>query len=266
MKEIYQQVKKYLLMFFDRDITVYASSLSFYTIFTIVPLLIVSLSLIANVPALEEQNAVIQIFIFENIMPTQTEAIASYLDSFFQNSVKLGVIGFATAIASSILFFQNLEHIIEKVFNSPKRKIWNLITTYWTIITLSPIALIASMSIKSYIDRSVEGILPAALSIVPFLLTWGMFYLVYKIVINTELSVKSVTISSLFVTIVWSIAKSVFTQYVFYNKAYATMYGSFSSLIFFFLWIYVSWIIVIYGIKLCYLINRSDSTKESQSS
>ncbi len=251
-------------MFFDRDITVYASSLSFYTIFTIVPLLIVSLSLIANVPALEHQNATIQIFIFENIMPTQTDVIAGYLDSFFQNSVKLGVIGFATAIGSSLLFFQNLEHIVEKVFNTPKRKMWNMITTYWSIITLSPIVLLASMSIKSYIDKSVEGLLPSALIIVPFLLLWAMFYITFRIVINSELSIKSVAISSLFVTIVWSVAKNMFVQYVFLNKTYATMYGSFSSLIFFFLWIYVSWIIVIYGIKLCYLINRSDSTKEPQ--
>ena len=96
-------------MMFDQDITVYASSLSFYTIFTVVPLLIISLSLIANVPVFQEQYAKIQIFIFDNIMPVQTAAIAEYFESFSKNSVQLGVIGFSTMIISSLLFFQNFE-------------------------------------------------------------------------------------------------------------------------------------------------------------
>ncbi|MGD9654678.1 MAG: hypothetical protein AB7U44_05730, partial [Sulfuricurvum sp.] len=40
------------------------------------------------------------------------------------------------------------------------------------------------------------------------------------------------------------------------NKSYATIYGSFSIVLFLFLWIYASWIIFVYGLKLCYLLNR----------
>lgn len=254
----------YLTLMFDRDITVYASSLSFYTIFTVVPLLIISLSLIANVPVFSDQYAKIQIFIFDNIMPVQTEAIAGYLESFFKNSVQLGVIGFTTMIISSMLFFQNFEHIVEKIFHSPQRGIWEAITTYWTLITLTPIVLIASMSLNAYLHANITGITLNVLSIFPFLLLWGIFFLVYKIAVNADVSLKSAAISSFVVAVVWGVAKNSFVQYVFYNKTYATMYGSFSSLIFFFLWIYVSWIIVIYGMKLCYLINRADQRHTAQ--
>ncbi len=252
-------------MMFDREITVYASSLSFYTIFTVVPLLIISLSLIANVPVFEEQYAKIQIFIFDNIMPVQTEAIAGYLESFFQNSVQLGIIGFSTMIISSLLFFQNFEHIVGKIFHTEKRGVWESITTYWTLITLTPIVLIASMSLKAYLQSHVSGWALQAFSIFPFLLLWGIFFLVYKIAINADVSTKAAGLSSFIVAVVWGIAKNSFIQYVFYNKTYATMYGSFSAIIFLFLWIYLSWIIVIYGMKLCYLIERTAKTQKCQS-
>jgi membrane protein len=252
------------MMMFDREITVYASSLSFYTIFTVVPLLIISLSLIANVPVFNEQYAKIQIFIFDNIMPVQTEAIAGYLESFFRNSVQLGVIGFTTMVASSLLFFQNFEHIVGKIFNTTKRGVWESITTYWTLITLTPIVLISSMSLKAYLQANISGFALNALSIFPFLLLWGIFFLIYKIAVNAKVSTKAAAISSFVVALVWGMAKNSFVHYVFYNKTYATMYGSFSALIFFFLWIYVSWIIVIYGMKLCYLINRAYQRHDTQ--
>lgn len=264
IKVAFRHLRLFILMMFDRDITVYASSLSFYTIFTVVPLLIISLSLIANVPVFSEQYEKIQIFIFDSIMPVQTAAIAGYLESFFKNSVQLGVIGFTTMVVSSLLFFQNFEHIVGKIFKSPQRGVWESITTYWTLITLTPIALIVSMSLEAYLKSHMSGIALEALSVFPFLLLWGIFFLVYKIAVNAEILPKAAAISSFVVALVWGIAKNSFVQYVFYNKTYATMYGSFSALIFFFLWIYLSWIIVIYGMKLCYLINRAYHRSASQ--
>ncbi|MBN2870295.1 MAG: YihY family inner membrane protein [Campylobacterales bacterium] len=258
LKAGWRHIRFFFKALFDPDITVYASSLSFYTIFTVVPLLIISLSLIANVPVFEEQYAKIQIFIFENIMPVHTEAIAHYLESFFQNSVQLGVIGFTTMVVSSMLFFQNFEHIAEKIYKAPQRRFWDAVTTYWTLITLTPLVLIVSMSLRAYIQSSYESPwIIAALSVFPFLLLWGIFFIIYKIAINAEVPTKAAALSSFIVAVVWGIAKNSFVQYVFLNQTYATMYGSFSSLIFFFLWIYVSWIIVIYGMKLCYLISRT---------
>jgi len=266
VKTAWRHIRLFVLMMFDRDITVYASSLSFYTIFTVVPLLIISLSLIANVPVFNEQYAKIQLFIFDNIMPVHTEAIAGYLQSFFDNSVQLGIIGFTTMIVSSLLFFQNFEHIVEKIFKSPQRQLWDAITTYWTLITLTPIVLIASMSLRAYLQVNIHGIALHALSIFPFLLLWGIFFVVYKIAVNADVSSRAAAISSFVVAIIWGVAKNSFVQYVFFNKTYATMYGSFSALIFFFLWIYVSWIIVIYGMKLCYLINRAYQSNTSNRS
>ena len=120
------------------------------------------------------------------------------------------------------------------------------------------------MSLKAYLEANISGLALSALSIFPFLLLWSIFFLIYKIAVNADVSIRAAAMSSFIVAVVWGLAKNSFIQYVFYNKTYATMYGSFSALIFFFLWIYVSWIIVIYGMKLCYLINRATQREHSQ--
>ncbi|MBR1819287.1 MAG: YihY/virulence factor BrkB family protein, partial [Neisseriaceae bacterium] len=48
-----------------------------------------------------------------------------------------------------------------------------------------------------------------------------------------------------------------FVAYVGYNKTYINLYGSFSVLFFFLLWIYVSWVLFLHGVKLCVLLDRS---------
>ncbi|NPA66716.1 MAG: hypothetical protein GXO11_07530, partial [Epsilonproteobacteria bacterium] len=63
-------------------------------------------------------------------------------------------------------------------------------------------------------------------------------------------------VSSLLTAITFNVAKNGFVFYVVMNKSYTTMYGSFAILMFLFLWIYVSWIVFIYGLKLCHIINE----------
>ncbi len=257
---------RHLLFFgkklFDPELTYYASSLSFYTIFTIVPLLIIVLSLITNMPSFAEYYSAIKGFILENLMPVHSEAVTQYIDSFMQNSVKLGTIGFIMVVVASLLFFDNFEYIVNKIFHTRKRGIWESVTTYWTLLTLSPMALAASFYLSAkaqfFLDEHTDiSAWVNIMSLFPYLIIWLLFFVIFKISANVKVDSRAAAVSSLVIAVIWSIAKNAFVYYVFYNKTYATMYGSFSILLFFFLWIYVSWIIFVYGLKLCYLIDRA---------
>ncbi|MDY0123999.1 YihY family inner membrane protein [Sulfurimonas sp.] len=259
-RKIYAQVKLFITSFIDRDLTFYAASLSFYTIFTLIPLLIIVLTLFTSMPNFSEHYKKIQEFIFSNIMPVQSEALMEHINSFLQNSVEMSMISFVAIIVSSLLFFQNFEYIANKIFHAKKRGLWQSVTTFWTLLTLTPIGLGASFYITGYVASLMAGseytsginILPY----VPYLIIWALFFLIFQISANTKIHAKASLISSFVISIVFSIAKNGFIYYVFYNKAYATMYGSFSIVMFLFLWIYASWIIFVYGLKLCYMINR----------
>lgn len=259
-KKIYSQVKLFITSFIDGDLTFYAASLSFYTIFTLIPLLVITLTIFTSMPNFSEHYEKIQEFIFSNIMPVQSEALMGHINSFLQNSVEMSIVSFVAIIVSSLLFFQNFEYIANKIFHAKKRGFWQSVTTFWTLITLTPIGLGVSFYITGYVASLMSSSEYMAginiLPYIPYFIIWALFFLIFQIAANTKIHARASLISSFVTSVAFSVAKSGFIYYVFYNKAYATMYGSFSIVMFLFLWIYASWIIFVYGLKLCYMINR----------
>ncbi len=265
-------IKKYFNLlkelYKDDDIKIYASSLSFHTIFSVIPILLISLSLFIKMPTFSKYYDKIKEFIFSNLMPTHQETISKYLEEFLQNSEKLGIIGFVFVIFASLMFFQNYEEIVNKIFKTKKRDLWHSITTYWTLVTLGPIALGLSFYLSNEIQKLLSSFQYTSwinfLSIFPYLIIWALFFITYIISANTKISTLSTLISSFIASLIWYFGKMLFVYYVIYSKTYLTIYGSMSILLFFFLWIYISWIIFLYGLKLCYLINEKSEINKDQ--
>ena len=266
---IFRHVKFFIGTFIDKELTLFAASLSFYTIFTIIPLLLIMLTLLTSLPSFTEYYETIKIFIFSNLMPVNSEAIMGHIDGFLANSAKMGMIGLIMILVASMLFFKNFEYIANKIFHAKPRTLWESVTTYWTMLTLTPIALGASFYITGYIATLMaSNSLTSGLDIlplVPYIIIWALFFLLFQISANVKINPKAALSSSFLVSVVFSISKNAFIYYVFLNKSYTTMYGSFAILMFLFLWIYVSWIIFIYGLKLCYIINRVYENREAKS-
>jgi len=201
-------------------------------------------------------------------MPASQDTVSAYIDTFLANTSKLGVIGFIFIIIASIMFFQNYEYIVGKIFKTKQKGFWSALTTYWTLITLGPMALAASI----YLSVKIQHILNQSsytsgidfLSIFPYLIIWMLFFVTYKISTTVLIRFKAALISSFFSSLIWYIGKNIFIYYTVHNKTYATVYGSFSTLLFFFLWIYLSWIIFLYGQKLCYLLNQEEEKKKHE--
>lgn len=268
IKHLLEHVKRFVASFIDKELTLYAASLSFYTIFTIIPLLLIMLTLITSLPSFEEHYETIKGFIFSNLMPVNSELIMEHIDGFLENSAQMGIIGLAMILVASLLFFKNFEYIANKIFHAQNRTLWESVTTYWTMLTLTPIALGISFFITGYVANFVSSNeLTSGLDILPFIpyiIIWGLFFLIFQIGPNAKINPKASLISSFIISIVFSFSKNAFIYYVFFNKSYTTMYGSFAIVMFLFLWIYVSWVIFIYGIKLCYLIDRVYKNKEAK--
>lgn len=268
LKQVYNHIMLFVTSFIDKELTLYAASLSFYTIFTIIPLLLIMLTLLTSLPSFADHYETIKGFIFSNLMPVNSEAMMGHIDGFLENSAKMGIIGLAMVLVASLLFFKNFEYIANKIFGAKNRNLWESVTTYWTMLTLTPIALGVSFFITGYIATLVSSseytsglnILP----IVPYVIIWGLFFLIFQIGPNAKINPRASFISSFIIAIVFSISKNAFIYYVFFNKSYTTMYGSFATLMFLFLWIYVSWIIFIYGLKLCYIIDRIYKDKDTK--
>jgi membrane protein len=112
------------------------------------------------------------------------------------------------------------------------------------------------MSLSIFLSIKAKLLLSFDFTFISYIMVWGLFFLLYKVSANTKVSTKSSLISSFVASTVWSLSKYLFVLYITYNKTYSTIYGSFSVVMFFLIWLYISWIIFLYGVKFCYLLNK----------
>lgn len=247
----------------DPSIAHYASSLSFHTILSLIPILLISFSIFTKMPSFKEYYQKIQHFIFNSLMPAQQDSISGYINTFMDNTGSMGTTGLIFVLYVSIMFFLDYEKIISAIFNVPKRTLWESVTTYWTMLTMMPLGL----AISFYFSNMVQDMLSNneitssinLLGFVPYFIIWFLFFIMYTISANIKINKRSSLISSFVASLIWYISKSLFVYYVAYNKTYLSIYGSFSILMFFFLWIYFSWLIYLYGAKLCYILNEKST-------
>lgn len=242
---------RHLLFFiknlFASDLTLYASSLSFYTLFSIIPLILILLTLFTKLPNFYDYYEDVKLIIMNNILPIHTSTITNYIDTFLANSNSLGVLGLLTMLISSFLFFNSFTLIVNTIFKQYNQGYLKNIVRYIFFIIFTPIFL----SLFFYISQKMHTDVFS-----PFLLMWSFFIFLYLIGINKRIKKSAMLISTLLTTSAISISKEFFIFFAFYNKMYETIYGSFSIALLFFLWIFIIWVIVIYGFKLAYLINR----------
>ena len=260
IKDYYIFIRDFISALFDDKLSYYSASLSYYTLFSIIPILVIVLSIFTNLPIFDDVYKSIQNLLFENLMPTNSKEVLTYINTFVANSGKLGMMGVIYVLFASMMFFKNYDYIINDIFECERRSFWSSISIYWTLVTLTPVMLVLSFYLSTQLqirlDRHelTDGI--HLLEILPFFIIWSLFFLTYKISANRQVSTRASVISSFIASLVWYIAKSGFIFYVVHNKTYMSIYGSLSTLLFFFLWIYISWAIFLYGLKFCYLLEE----------
>ena len=258
IKEYYVFVRDFLSALFQDRLSYYSASLSYYTLFSIIPLLVIVLSIFTNLPLFEDVYKEIQNMLFKNLMPTHSKEIIGYINTFVENSAQMGMMGVVYVLFASMMFFKNYDYIVNDIFESQRRSFWSSVTVYWTLVTLTPIMMVLSFYLSSQLQVRLDehditnGI--HLLQILPFFIVWSMFFLTYKISANTHVSLKAAGISSFIASLAWYLAKSGFIFYVLHNKTYMSIYGGLSTLLFFFLWIYISWAIFLHGLKFCHLL------------
>lgn len=258
--KLYIHLKFVISTFMDKELTLFAASLSFYTIFSFIPLLLITMTILTSLDSFSDLYLKIQGFIFENLLPVNSEVIMQHLNGFLQNSLEMSSVSILMLVVSSLLFFKNYEFIANRAFHAPQRGFLESVGVYFLMLIITPVSLGAAFYITSYIATLMaSNSLTNAINIlplVPYIIIWILFFILFKLSANIKVHFKAAAISSFIISIVFSVAKNSFIYYVFLNQSYTTIYGSFAILLFLFLWIYASWVIFIYGLKLCYLLNR----------
>ncbi len=244
-KQITVTIFNILDRFFNDDTTYYAASLSFFTIFSLLPILALVIGIFSYLEVTASYLDLFISYVMEILNPTRSEQFKEFIISFLSNSNKLGSIGILYMIFVFGMFFKDYEYIVTKIHGAKRRNFFHAVFLYVASLFLLPTIFIIFIIVVSLVGESF------LIKAVSFSFAWLLLFMFFKASSTYKLDLKAVGISSFATITILTVTKNLFIYYVIYNKTYTTIYGSFSTLLFFFFWIYVSWIIYLYGIKFC---------------
>ncbi|ATZ62309.1 MULTISPECIES: YihY family inner membrane protein [Acinetobacter] len=248
-----------------------AGSLTYTTLFAVVPMLTVFLVIISSIKALEPARQQLQQMIYSNFLPKTSIAFDKAFNVFTENSSNLTVIGVLFLFITTVLMLTS----IESVFN----RIWRVKETrngiigfmrYWTIISLGPILLgsafvisstLASMNVLSnnFAGYEVDG--TALFAVISFALTTLGFFILYWTIPNRSVPIKAAAIAGVFGAVAFELLKNLFGFVMTNFTSYTLVYGAFAAVPIFLLWIFLSWNIVLLGVEISYALTAFHTGK-----
>ncbi len=267
LKESLRFLRGFLSELFEDRLGHYASSLSWSTLFSLVPFAVVLLTAFAMMPGFEVYYLKVEHFIAQTFLPTQSETILAYLHRFIEGAYKLGILGLLYALYAMALFFKNYDFVVNDVAEAPHRSFWQALKHYTLLVLLLPPALLLSFWLSTqggaWLSQSHVTALHLLSSIPAFLVAWGIFFAAYTLSPNRKADKSAASIASFVASLVWHLAKALFITYVSANSTYTTIYGSIASILFFMLWLYISWAIFIYGLKFLIMIEEEEGKEQA---
>lgn len=200
------------------------------------------------------------------------EFIAGMLDEILEiRFAAMGVVGILTLIYASISMLIEIERAFNVIYRAQAGKSWGRrLTQYWTIITLVPVFLFAAFYASEQFREMGErvlnvaggGVLAFVGSIVSIAITALLLLLAYVIIPNVRVRVSSGIIGALVAAILWEVAKWGFRQYLEYSVGYSNIYGKVGLLPLSLLWIYLTWLIILFGLQVSYGLQNIELAKQ----
>ena len=254
-KKLIPKFIKTLTSFFNDDTSYYAASLSFFTIFSMLPILALLIFIVSSLQIFQEYLEQFMSFILDSLNPTNSDVIVQTFNNFISNTDKLGYMGIVYMCFVFIMFFKDYEYIVNKIHNCKRKPLYKTFFFYLFFLIALPFSFIIFSIIITFYSNSFF------IKIISFFFPWLTMYYLFKLSVNTYIVPKAALISSFFTLASIAITKNLFVFYVLYNQTYTTLYGSLSTLLFVFFWIYLSWMIFLYGIKMCHKLNIKELKK-----
>jgi len=245
------------------DLTYFAASLSFYTLFAIIPMLWILFSVFSQMPVFSEYYEQMKGIMMGFVVPGQSQQIIAHFDSFLENSGRMGWIGLVYVFFTSVLFFANYSDVVNRIFHVPNRRLLSSMVGFITVMVMAPFVLGVSLFVSSQLPVYFDFIAEVTWlnSFYSYLLLCLLFYSIFKFSPNIEVNPMPALVSAIVTASLWQMSKTGFLYYVVLNQTYSTIYGSFSLLLFTLLWIYLSWVLCLYGLKLCYYLQYYQSSQ-----
>ncbi|MBP9735475.1 MAG: YihY family inner membrane protein [Rhodoferax sp.] len=233
-----------------------ASSLTFTTIISLVPLFTVFLAVFTAFPIFAKFQDVLQKWLVESLIPENiARQVLGYLTQFAGKASRLGSAGVAVLFITALALVLTIDRTLNSIWRVRRpRPLGQRVLVYWAVVTLGPLLLAVSLSITSYAvsaSKGLVGVMPGGVQLLLdslqfLMLAWGMAAL-YRYVPNTQVRWGHAWAGGLFVAAGLELAKAVLVLYLSKVPTYSVLYGAFATVPILLVWIYVAWVIVLLG-------------------
>ena len=218
--------------------------------------------------------------------PTEaTASLKQWINEFVEriNTISfsaIGIVGVIMLIYAGLGMVVEVERAFNQIYRVPQGRTWGRrLPIYWTLLSLGPIGLFATFFIQQRLGVWVEGITQGrtgvgsgaiTLTIIgiasQFLITWAMLLAIYLVVPNTKVRFLPALYGALLAAIIFEASKFAFGKYVEFSgkDSYARLYGSLALIPLFLLWVYFSWLIVLFGVQLAYQLQHGRGRTRAQ--
>jgi membrane protein len=245
-------------------ISLRAMSLVYTTLLSLVPLLAVSVSVLKAFGVHNQVEPALAGFLAP-LGPKGAE-ITSRVILFVEN-LKVGVlgsVGLMVLIYTVISLIQKVESAFNEIWRVKRQRSFaRRFSDYMSVILVGPVLIFAGLGLSASVAS--HGMIQRVLSfepvgytvfvmgkLLPFLVVCGAFTFIYMFVPSTRVHVRSALVGGLFAALLWQTAGVGFASFIVTTGRYAAIYSGFAILVLFMIWVYLSWLILLFGAKVAY--------------
>lgn len=233
-----------------------ASSLTFTTIIALVPLFTVILAIFTAFPMFSKLQGSLQQWLASSLIPDPiAKQVMGYLTQFASKASRLGLLGVGFLMLTAISLILTIDRTLNAIWRVRRaRPLAQRVLIYWAVLTLGPLLLAASIAMTSYAvsaSRGLVGAMPGTLGLLLDAVEFALMSLgvaaLYRYVPNTDVKWQHALAGGVFVAVGLELAKSGLAVYLKAVPSFSAIYGAFASVPILLLWIYVVWLVVLFG-------------------
>jgi len=196
---------------------------------------------------------------FERVRASLGERVEGIIDTLESVDFRsIGVAGLLLFLYATTGLLATIERSFNTVYGAAQARPPHIrFPIYYTVISVGPLVLLGSQVLRREFLRTVEGgTLPSWLfgamgAAAPFLASWLVLWLIYVLLPNTRVRRRLAAVGSFVAALLWVAGLHLFSVYV-RRAAVTTLYGALGLLPLFLFWMWITWLIVLFGLELTY--------------
>jgi len=243
-----------------------ASALTYYSLLSIVPILAIGFGIAKGFgfeAILREQ--LLEKFAAHEAILTKIMDSAQILLKNTEGST-VAVIGIILLLWIVLQMLTNIEKTFNDIWHVKKvRSLGRKFSDYLSILLVGPVFVTFSVSLTVIISTSLSNsgqsgviqqmltpVLTILLHLLPYLVIWIFFTFLFMVIPNTRVNFRSGLIAGIIAGTIYQLVQWGYIEFQIGVAKYNAIYGSFAAIPLFFVWLQISWLVVLFGVEVAY--------------